>query len=93
MKERESPRWPRSRGRAAHAGAPLLERGPALALGEVVRLARFLLAHTRCRSVVDPFCGVKTMLAVANGFRLDARGVERSPKRAERARRLLLDAR
>jgi hypothetical protein len=51
-------------------------------------VARFLLAHTRCRTVVDPFCGLGTMLAVANAFGLDAVGVERSSRRAERARRL-----
>ena len=53
-------------------------------------VARFLLADTGCRTVVDPFCGVGTMLAVANGHGLDAFGVELSPKRAERARRLVL---
>jgi hypothetical protein len=55
-------------------------------------VADFLLAHTRCRTVVDPFCGLGTMLAVANARGLDAVGVERSPKRAERARRLALPA-
>ena len=53
-------------------------------------VARFLVADTRCRTVVDPFCGVGTMLAVANAHGLDAVGVELSPKRAERARRLVL---
>ncbi len=53
-------------------------------------VARFLLAHTRCRTVADPFCGVGTMLAVANAHGLDAVGVERSPKRAEKARALVL---
>jgi hypothetical protein len=53
-------------------------------------VARFLLDHTACRTVVDPFCGVGTMLAVANAHGLDAVGVELSPKRAERARRLVL---
>lgn len=53
-------------------------------------IAAFLLAHTRCRTVVDPFCGLGTMLAAANAAGLDAIGVERSPKRAERARRLVL---
>jgi hypothetical protein len=53
-------------------------------------VARFLLAHTACRTVVDPFCGVGTMLAVANLHGLDAVGVERSPKRAARARTLAL---
>jgi hypothetical protein len=52
-------------------------------------VARFLVAHTRCRTVVDPFCGAGTMLAVANAHGLGAVGVERSPKRAARARRLV----
>jgi hypothetical protein len=53
-------------------------------------VARFLVSDTGCRTVVDPFCGLGTMLAVANTHGLDAVGVERSPKRAERARHLLL---
>jgi hypothetical protein len=53
-------------------------------------VARFLLSDTGCRTVVDPFCGVGTMLAVANAHGLDAVGVELSPKRAERARQLTL---
>lgn len=51
---------------------------------------RFLLAHTACRSVVDPFCGIGTLLAVANEHGLDAIGVELSAKRARRARTLML---
>jgi len=51
-------------------------------------VCRFLLASTACRVVVDPFCGMGTMLAVANAFGLDALGVERSPKRAAAARTL-----
>jgi hypothetical protein len=51
-------------------------------------VARFLLDHTACRTVVDPFCGAGTMLAVANAHGLGAIGVERSRKRAERAMRL-----
>ncbi len=53
-------------------------------------VARFLVADTGCRTVVDPFCGLGTMLAVANAHGLAAVGVERSPKRAERARHLVL---
>lgn len=53
-------------------------------------VASFLLAHTACRIVVDPFCGHGTMLAVANRRGLDAIGVERSGKRARRARQLEL---
>ena len=37
-------------------------------------VARFLVADTHCRTVVDPFCGVGTMLAVANAHGLDAVG-------------------
>jgi len=51
-------------------------------------VARFLLRHTRCRTVVDPFCGIGTMLAVANAHGLDAIGVELSAKRAVRAQAL-----
>jgi hypothetical protein len=53
-------------------------------------VASFLLRETTCRTVVDPFCGMGTMLAVANAHGLDAIGVERSPTRAERARTLSL---
>lgn len=53
-------------------------------------VARFLLAHTKARVVVDPFCGVGTMLAVANRHGLDAVGVELSAKRAEKARQLVI---
>jgi hypothetical protein len=53
-------------------------------------VARFLVTQTACRTVADPFCGVGSMLAVANLHGLDAVGVERSPKRAVRARQLSL---
>ncbi|HVW27216.1 MAG TPA: hypothetical protein VHC69_17740 [Polyangiaceae bacterium] len=55
-------------------------------------VCRFLLAHTACRTVVDPFCGIGTMLAVANAHGLCAIGVELSRKRAARARRLELSS-
>ena len=53
-------------------------------------VCRFLLASTACRVVVDPFCGLGTVLAVANEQGLDAYGVELSAKRAEKARALHL---
>jgi len=62
----------------------------AMGLEACEAVARFLLDHTACRTVVDPFCGHGTMLAVANAHGLDAVGVELSPKRAERARTLVL---
>ncbi|HSD18934.1 MAG TPA: SAM-dependent methyltransferase [Anaeromyxobacter sp.] len=64
----------------------------AMPLEACAAAARFLVAHTRCRTVVDPFCGLGSMLAVANAHGLDAVGVELSRKRAERARALVLPA-
>ena len=54
-------------------------------------VVRFLVAETTCRTVVDPFCGLGTLLAVANAAGLDAVGVELSPRRAARAGRLVRD--
>ncbi len=54
-------------------------------------VCRFLRAHTACRTVVDPFCGIGTMLAVAEAHGFDAIGVELSKQRAERARTLKLE--
>lgn len=54
-------------------------------------VCRFLQRHTPCRTVLDPFCGLGTMLAVANREGLDAVGVELSRKRARRAATLSLD--
>jgi hypothetical protein len=49
---------------------------------------RFILEHTVTRTVVDPFCGHGTVLAVANALGMDAIGVELSRKRAKKARAL-----
>lgn len=49
--------------------------------------AKFIAEHTKCRVVVDPFCGLGSMLTAANAHGLDAVGVELSRRRAERARR------
>jgi len=50
-----------------------------------------VLDMTATRTVVDPFCGVGTVLAVANAMGMDAVGVELSRKRAEKAQRLRSD--
>ena len=60
----------------------------AMGLEACEAVCRFLLAHTACRTVVDPFCGIGTMLAAANAQGLSAIGVELSRRRAARARRL-----
>jgi hypothetical protein len=45
----------------------------------------FILEHTATRTIVDPFCGHGTVLAVANHYGLNAVGVELGRKRAEKA--------
>jgi hypothetical protein len=64
----------------------------AMGLAACNAVCGFLLAHTSCRTVVDPFCGIGTMLAAANANGLAAVGVELSRKRASRARRLELSS-
>ena len=66
--------WSHSMGRAAAEEALLTIR----------------LASPQTRLLVAPFCGVGTALAVANQHGLDAFGIERTRKRAERARTLEL---
>ena len=51
---------------------------------------RFAREHAGAQVIVDPFCGVGTVLAVANALGLDAIGVEKARKRAERARALVV---
>lgn len=48
----------------------------------------FILKNTETRTIVDPFCGHGTVLAVANDLGLDSVGVEISRKRARQARAL-----
>jgi len=72
----------------AEAGATTWTRGMGVhacrAACEAVR------AYTRTRTVLDPFCGHGTVLAVANALGLDAVGVELGARRAKRARGLTL---
>lgn len=55
------------------------------AAGHAVRFAR---DHARASVVFDPFCGVGTVLAVANTLGVAALGVEKSAKRCEKSRTL-----
>lgn len=52
----------------------------------------FVRSHTKTRTVVDPFCGQGSVLAMANHLGLDAIGVEIARKRARKARSLSVDA-
>ena len=54
-------------------------------------IARFVKEHIGADTIVNPFCGVGSMLAVANAVGLNAIGIERSRKRAEQARALTVN--
>jgi hypothetical protein len=53
-----------------------------------VDACRFVLTQTTTRTIVDPFCGLGTVLAVANALGLDAIGVDVSARMCKRARQL-----
>lgn len=53
-----------------------------------VDACRFVIAETTTRTIVDPFCGFGTVLAVANALGLNAIGVDLSARMCKRARRL-----
>jgi hypothetical protein len=53
---------------------------------------RFILDETTTRTVVDPFCGWGTVLAVANALGMAAIGVDLSARMCGRARNLRLTA-
>jgi hypothetical protein len=59
------------------------------AAGHAGRCAREVVG---AKIIVDPFCGVGTVLAVANALGLDALGVEKNRKRAEEAQALVVRA-
>ena len=50
----------------------------------------WLRDHANARTIVDPFCGLGTALAVANELGLAAIGIEINPGRAEQARQLTI---
>ncbi len=51
---------------------------------------QFVKKFTRADTIVDPFCGLGTVLAVAEHHGFNTIGVEKSAKRAEKARALTL---
>jgi hypothetical protein len=62
----------------------------AMGLDACEAIVLFLKKHTKTTRIIDPFCGVGTMLAAANKHGLHAVGVELSKKRAEQALELAL---
>lgn len=73
-----------------HAGEVTWTRG--MGVQACLTACRFILSHTTTRTVVDPFCGHGTVLAVSNSLGMNAIGVELVPKRAKKARGLVLES-
>lgn len=59
-----------------------------MGLENCLMITKFIATSTTSTKVVHPFCGEGSILAAANKNGLDAWGIERSPKRAEKARTL-----
>lgn len=64
-------------------GEKTWQRG--MGLKACLTIAQFVAEQTNTRTIVHPFCGEGSMLAAANFLNLRAIGIERSPKRAEKA--------
>jgi hypothetical protein len=64
----------------------------AMGVAACAEACRIVLGETSTRTVVDPFCGFGTVLAVANSLGLDAIGVDLSARMCRRARTLELTA-
>lgn len=62
----------------------------AMGVRAAAHAVRFARDQVGARTVLDPFCGVGTVLAVANALGLDAVGVELAKKRSEQARGLVI---
>jgi hypothetical protein len=65
----------------------------AMGVAACLDACRFVRAATASHTIVDPFCGWGTALAVANALGLDAVGVDISARMCRRARRLQIDGR
>lgn len=58
----------------------------AMGVNACLEACRFVLQETPTRTIVDPFCGWGTVLAVANALGMDAVGVDLSTRMCRRAR-------
>jgi len=62
----------------------------AMGVRAAAHAVRFARDQAGAKVIFDPFCGVGTVLAVANRLGLDALGVEKAKKRCEQSRQLIV---
>jgi hypothetical protein len=87
------PRPPSGRPRAdVIPDAGFVPGKKAMGVNACLEACRFVLQETPTRTIVDPFCGWGTALAVANALGMDAVGVDLSARMCRRARVLHLQA-
>ncbi len=87
------PRPPSGRPRAdVIPDAGFVPGKKAMGVNACLEACRFVLQETPTRTIVDPFCGWGTILAVANALGLVAVGVDLSARMCRRARVLDLTA-
>jgi hypothetical protein len=63
----------------------------AMGVSACLDACRFVLRETTTRTVVDPFCGYGTVLAVANAVGLEAIGIDLSARMCRKARTLTVE--
>jgi hypothetical protein len=73
------------------ADAGFMPGTKAMGVSACLDACRFVLLQTTTRTVVDPFCGYGTVLAVANAVGLEAIGVDLSARMCRKARMLSVD--
>jgi hypothetical protein len=72
------------------ADAGFMPGTKAMGVNACLDACRFVLRETTTRTVVDPFCGYGTVLAVANALGLSAIGVDLSARMCRKSRTLTL---
>jgi hypothetical protein len=55
-------------------------------------IAQFLLKETQTKKVINPFCGEGGFLSICEREGFETLGIERSPKRAEKARQIQVNS-
>lgn len=70
-------------------GDKIWERG--MSQDACTMIAKFIKNEIKSETIINPFCGMGSMLSVANAYELNAIGIERSLKRAKIARIVQFD--
>ena len=66
-------------------GPKLWSRG--IEVGVCRSICRFIRSQTETRTIVDPFCGIGTVLKIALRYQFDTIGIDKSPGRCRKAQR------